>query len=286
VNSEKYIGLDVHQATISVAVLDETGKLTMECILETKAATILEFFAGLRGTLVVTFEEGTSAGWLYDLLRPHVARLVVCNPRKNSLLKAGNKSDRIDARKLAELLRGNHLKSVYHGETGVRTLRELARSYLTTSKDLTRVMSRVKALYRSWAIPCAGRNVYYTRHRNTWLGKIPHAGVRRRAEHLYQHMDILKQLRQQARRELLAESRKHTITAKLRQIPSLGPRANAASGRCGDLDTTVRRCANLSTRHTAGRRPWRLPVLLLRVTCATYRYFFQPAPRWHPPECA
>jgi len=223
---------------------------------------------------------------------------VVCNPRKNSLLKAGNKSDRIDARKLAELLRGNHLKSVYHGETGVRTLRELARSYLTTSKDLTRVMSRVKALYRSWAIPCAGRNVYYTRHRNTWLGKIPHAGVRRRAEHLYQHMDILKQLRQQARRELLAESCKHTITAKLRQIPSLGPirsallvaektaRANAASGRCGDLDTTVRRCANLSTRHTAGRRPWRLPVLLLRVTCATYRYFFQPAPRWHPPECA
>jgi len=63
VNSEKYIGLDVHQATISVAMLDEMGKLIMEC-LETKAATILEFFAGLRGTLAVTFEEGTSAGWL------------------------------------------------------------------------------------------------------------------------------------------------------------------------------------------------------------------------------
>ena len=48
-NTEKYIGLDVHQATIAVAVLDHTGKLIMECILETKAATILEFFAGLRG---------------------------------------------------------------------------------------------------------------------------------------------------------------------------------------------------------------------------------------------
>jgi hypothetical protein len=56
-SSEKYIGLDVHQATISVAVLDSTGKLVMESILETKAATILEFFAGLRGTLSVTFEE-------------------------------------------------------------------------------------------------------------------------------------------------------------------------------------------------------------------------------------
>ena len=72
-NSEKYIGLDVHQATISVAVLDHSGKAVMECIVETKASTILEFFAGLRGTLSVTFEEGTSAAWLYDLLRPHAA---------------------------------------------------------------------------------------------------------------------------------------------------------------------------------------------------------------------
>src|SRR2546427_369223 len=222
-SSEKYIGLDVHQATISVAALDSTGKLVMESILETKAATILEFFAGLRGTLSVTFEEGTSAAWLYDLLRPHVARVVVCNPRKNALLKQGNKSDRVDARKLAELLRGNYLKSVYHGETGVRTLRELARSYLTTTRDLTRVMSRLKALYRSWAIPCGGRDVYYARHRAEWLGKIREAGVRRRAEQLYQQLDMLQHLRQQTRGELLAESRKHTITVRLRQIPSLGP---------------------------------------------------------------
>ena len=69
-SSEKYIGLDVHQATVSVAVMDSSGKVVMESILETKAATILEFFAGLRGTLSVTFEEGTWAAWLYDLLKP------------------------------------------------------------------------------------------------------------------------------------------------------------------------------------------------------------------------
>jgi transposase len=220
---EKYIGLDVHQATISVAVLNSSGKLVMESIFETKASTLLQFLAGLRGSLHVTFEESTCAAWLYDVLKPHVSRLVVCNPRKNALLKAGNKSDRIDARKLAELLRGNHLKPVYHGETGVRTLRELARSYLTTVKDLTRVMSRLKAVYRSWAIPCRGRDVYYARHRAQWLSKLPHVGVRRRAEQLYEHLDVLQKLRQQARRELLAESRKHAITAKLRQIPSVGP---------------------------------------------------------------
>ena len=222
-NSGKHIGLDVHQATISVAVLDATGKLIMESILETKAATILQFLAGLRGTLSVTFQEGTWAAWLYDLLKPHVAKLVVCNPRKIAVLKEGNKSDRIDAHKLADRLRLNDLEAVYHGETGVRMLRELARSYLTIVKDLTRVMSRLKAVYRSWAIPCAGRDVYYTRHRAEWLGKIEEAGVRRRAEQLYQQLDMLQHLRQRARRELLAESRKHAITARLRQIPSLGP---------------------------------------------------------------
>ena len=81
----------------------------------------------------------------------------------------------IDAHKLAELLYLNKLSSVYHGETGVRMLRELARSYLTIVKDLTRVMCRLKAVYRSWAIPCAGRDVYYARHRAEWLGKIKEA---------------------------------------------------------------------------------------------------------------
>ncbi len=82
--------------------MDSTGKIIMESILETKAATIVEFFAGLRGTLSVTFEEGTCAACLCDLLKPHVDKLV-CNPRKNALLKDGNKSDRVDARKLGDL---------------------------------------------------------------------------------------------------------------------------------------------------------------------------------------
>ena len=101
-------------------------------------------------------------------------------------MKEGNKSDRIDARKLAEMLRTNQLHSVYHGEHGMRTLKELGRSYLTVTKDVTRVMNRIKALYRSWAIPCSGTTVYASRHRAEWLAKIVEPGVRVRAEHLYQ----------------------------------------------------------------------------------------------------
>src|SRR5438034_2516530 len=222
-SQEKYIGMDVHQATISVAVLDSRGKLIMECILETKAATILEFVQGLRGSLSVTFEEGTSAAWLHDLLKPHVSHLVVCDPRKNALLKDGSKSDRIDARKLAELLRGNQLHAVYHGEHGVRALKELGRSYLTLTQDVTRVMNRIKALYRSWAIPCSGASVYAARPRAEWLAKIAEPGGRVRAQRLYQQLDLLQPVRLEARREFLAESHKHSAVKLLRQIPSIGP---------------------------------------------------------------
>ena len=142
---------------------------------------------------------------------------------KECLLKQGNKSDQIDARKLAELLRLNHLKPVYHGEHGVRTLKELVRSYLTISKDVGRVMTRVKALYRSWAIPCTGKQVYAPRHRAEWLGKITEPGVHRRAEFYFQQLDALRSLRQQVRRELLAESKKHQAWKLLCQIPSIGP---------------------------------------------------------------
>ena len=54
----------------------------------------------------------------------------------------------------ADRLYMNKLSSVYlAAKQACRTLRELARSYLTISKDLARVMSRVKAIYRSWGIP-------------------------------------------------------------------------------------------------------------------------------------
>ena len=151
-------------------------------------------------------------------------------------MKAGNKNDRADARQLAEPSYLNKLHPVYHGAAGIRTLKELARSYLAITRDLTRVMSRLKAIYRSWAIPCAGQQVYAPRYRTEWLAKIAEGGVRRRAELYYQQFDALAALRQQARRELLAESQKHSAVKLLRQIPSIGPDSSSSAGRA-DADT-------------------------------------------------
>src|SRR5580700_5592489 len=219
----KYMGMDVHKEAIVIAVLNGSGQLVMESIVETKASSMLQFIHGLRGELHGTWEEGTWAAWLYDLLQAQVARVLVCNPRCNALLKEGSKNDKVDARKLADLLRTGMLRPVYHGEHGLRTLRELARTYQTLSQDLNRVMNRLKALYRGWGIACGGTQVYAPRYREEWLGKIKHVGVRRRAELLYQQLDGLQGLRRTLRPELLAESRKHKAAKLLRQIPCIGP---------------------------------------------------------------
>jgi hypothetical protein len=170
--------MDVHKESISIAVRNAGGKIVMESVIQAKASMILQFLEGLRGEVRVTFEEGTWSVWLYDLLKPHVSKLVACDPRRNALLKEANQNDRVDARKLAELLQNNQLRPVYHGDHGLRALKELVRSYLTITKDHSRVMIRVKAIYRSLAIPCSGTQVYSARHRAAWLEKIREPGVR------------------------------------------------------------------------------------------------------------
>ena len=89
----KYIGLDVHKEAISIAVLNEAGKLVSGIDHRNQGEHLVQFLEGLVGELHVTLEEGTWAAWLYDVLKPHVREIVVCNPRRNALLKEGSKSD-------------------------------------------------------------------------------------------------------------------------------------------------------------------------------------------------
>lgn len=228
-NKSQYVGMDVHESSTSIAVLDESGKLCLERIIETRVDALREFFRGLSGTVQVTWEEGTLAAWLYDVIRPlpggkpWVAGVVVCDPRQNKLLAVGHKGDRMDAQKLAHLLRAGLLKAVYHGETGTRTLKELAHSYEGLVSDTTRVMNRIKALYRGRGIRAAGRDVYSARHRVQWLEQLGEVGVRRRAETLYQELDALMRLRREAKQAMLQEGRRHGAWKRLRQVPTLGP---------------------------------------------------------------
>src|SRR5687768_4451321 len=195
----KYVAFDVHQATISAAVLNLEGKLLTQTVMQTEAATIRDFLRGLSGRLLLTFEEGTQAQWLFELTRSLVTEVLVCNPRENHSLKSGNKSDRLDAFKLATLLRAGLLKPVFHDSPKTQTLKQLAHNYDALTEDTTRTMNRLKAVYRSQAIKCSGRDVYYSRHRETWLAKLKEEGLRLRAGFLYAQLDHLRGLRREAK---------------------------------------------------------------------------------------
>src|SRR5467141_599784 len=125
----KYIGIDVHSSTLVVNSRDAFGKVVLQSVVPTRADAILQCIGGLRGRLYVTFEEGTQAQWLYEVLRRRVDDVVVCDPRENRLLQDGSKGDGIDAGKMSHLLRMGALKRVYHDQHGTGTLKELVRSY-------------------------------------------------------------------------------------------------------------------------------------------------------------
>ena len=86
----KYVGLDVHKATIVIVVLNAVGQVVMQTIIATDTQVIRDCFPGLSGTVRVALEEGTQSAWLSALLRPLVTEVVVCNPRYNKLIETGN----------------------------------------------------------------------------------------------------------------------------------------------------------------------------------------------------
>lgn len=218
----KYIGIDVHMAMTVIAVSDSKGKVVAEAIVETKASTILDFIKGQRGTLHVAFEEGNQATWLYDLIRPHVAEVLVCDPRKIPASQ-GNKADKPDAKRIAELLRTHGLNPVYHGEHSTRDIKELAQSYSSLVKDSTRVKSRLKALFRARSIDCSGTALYNPDKQKSWLEQLENTAVRTRASRLWEELEPIEALREKAEKDLVAEARKHNASKILRGIPGIGP---------------------------------------------------------------
>lgn len=217
----KYLALDVHQATCTYSVRDVHGRIVGRGVVDTSARELVALLRRFGSNLHVTFEEGTQAEWLHDLLLPHCAKLIVCNPRENASKQ--NKNDRIDADKLSDLLRLGSLTPVFHANYHVRPLKELVRAYNALVIDAVRVMLRIKAIYRARLSATAGKGVYRPALRREWLGKISDAGARKRAELFLAQLDSITSLRLKAKTAMLREARKHPAFHLLQTFPRIGP---------------------------------------------------------------
>ncbi len=175
----------------------------------------------MRGAVHVAFEEGTQAQWLHDLLAPRVDRVVVCDRRGER--RHGTKNDQGDADQLSELLRRGALRAVYHGSGPRGTLQELTRTYRQLVEDATRVMLRLKALFRARGIRTPGTRVYHSADRAGWLAQLADRGARWRAEALYAELEVLRALRPKTKAAMVAKARRDPAWDVLQTIPFFGP---------------------------------------------------------------
>jgi transposase len=217
----KYVGLDIHQASIVASVREDSGRVIARSVLPTEGAALTELVRSMRGAVHVALEEGTQAQWVHELLSPLVHRVLVCDRRGEA--RRGTKGDQADADALSEALRRGGLRAVYHGSGPRTTLKELTRAYQQLVEDATRIMLRLKALFRARAIPTPGAGVYHPQERAQWLAFLTDRGARFRAEALYAQLDQLRALRPKAKAAMLAEATRDPAWPVLRGIPFLGP---------------------------------------------------------------
>ena len=216
---ERYIGLDVHAASTTFAVIGESGKRLGTHVVETNGQALVEQLTTIPGKRHVCLEEGTQSTWLYEILSPHAEEVVVVMVPESR----GQKNDAKDAFDLAEQLRTGAIKKHVFKEVGAYgTLRELGRTHTMVVQDVVRLQNRIKALFRSRGIAVAGKNIYSEKGREERLKTLPVAS-RGAAKTLYAQYDAVEAIRRQAEKDLVAEAHRHPMSRVLESCPGLGP---------------------------------------------------------------
>ena len=140
-----YVSLDWSEKTMAVATMTTSEASPQVWEVRSDVTRLQEYLKSLGGRIILTFEESTSAHWLYQKLMPYVERLIVCNPGYNRLLCRGPKNDSIDAAKLCLLLRQGSLKEVYHSTSRLYELRLLVSAYEDTVRAGVVAQNQLKA---------------------------------------------------------------------------------------------------------------------------------------------
>lgn len=215
---DRYIGLDAHSSSCTIAVIGPSGRKLQSQVLETNSKVLIDFIRTIPGNRHLCLEEGTLSNWLYEVLSPHVQEIIVVSIRQSR----GPKSDKIDAFALAEKLRIGAVKTkVYKKQGGFGALGELCRAYNILVTDSTRAQNRIKSIFRSRGISSTGPGVYSTGKREKWIEKLP-ARSKPLVETLYLEYDALEDLRKDAKKAMICEARKHSIYCVLKTIPGIG----------------------------------------------------------------
>lgn len=215
---EKFVGIDVHKESCTIAIVDGSGKRIRSQVVDTKAQIIIEAVKAVRRPVRVCIEEGTQAAWIHELLSPHVDELVVAQ----AIESRGAKNDLRDAFALAESLRAGTLpRTIFKAPSQFSKLRALAHSYESIVCDAARAKMRIGAIYRGRGVD-TDASLFDAGHREWWLARLPPT-LRPGAEVLHIELEGIELARAKVTKELVAESHQHKISSVLETCPGLGP---------------------------------------------------------------
>jgi transposase len=215
---ERYVELDSHARSCTLGVMSGGGQRLKSLVVETNGRALVEAVRGMSGRVHLCLEEGTQRARLYELLKPHVAEVVVTMAPE----KKGPKDDRRDAWARANELRTGAIETrVFKAPEHLAGLRNAVRAYGFAVTDVVRAKNRLKSVFLSRGIG-TDASIYDATKRTAWLKELssPH---RELAEWLGRQLDQLEPLREEAERRLLAEAKKHPIIRKLSTAPGMGP---------------------------------------------------------------
>lgn len=147
-NYQHYIAIDWSQTVMAIARLRDGWNQPKVIEVPSDISDLKAMLQNLKGMKILTFEETTSAHWLYVELCDFVDRIIICDPYRNRLLSEGPKTDKIDARKLCYLLHGGLLKEVYHTISNLYEYRRLVSSYQDIVKSGVRLLNQKSSLRR------------------------------------------------------------------------------------------------------------------------------------------
>ena len=170
-NQKRYVGLDVHKHYLMVGAVNAS----QEVVLPPRKVSLIEFEGWakkhLRPTDEVVLEASTDAWYLYDLLEPLVARVVVGHPPLIKLIAAAVvKTDKKDTMTLAKLLSVNMIPAVWVPPTHVRELRALISHRQRLISQQTRLKNRLRSLLQRQHLIPPGGELFASPNRAWWLG--------------------------------------------------------------------------------------------------------------------
>jgi transposase len=154
---DKYIGMDMDCKKIVACVVDAEGREEY-ATLPPDIGAVRDFLERQKADgsqIHATYEISGQAGWWYDNLSDVADEVKVCNPTKMTwIYRTAKKNDRIDARKMAVLLRIGELPTVYMPDTAVRQWRQMIRHRQDLLCKQTKAKNQIRALLKSQGLSC------------------------------------------------------------------------------------------------------------------------------------